>query len=67
VLFKSLPLQTPDDIMKDLRPYRRINRSLRDMVLEEGVENQMDGKGEKRGGIQKNRRRKDFVEHHTPK
>jgi hypothetical protein len=30
-------------------------RSLRDLVLEEDVENQMNGKSEKRGGIQKNR------------
>jgi hypothetical protein len=36
-------------------------------VLEEDFENQMDEKGKKRGGIQKNRRRKDSVEHHTPK
>jgi hypothetical protein len=43
------------------------NRSLRDMVLEEDVEKQMDGKGEERRGIQKNRRRKDSMEHHTPK
>jgi hypothetical protein len=37
------------------------------MVLEEGVGNQMDGKDEKRGAIQKNWRRKESMEHHTPK
>jgi hypothetical protein len=37
------------------------------MVLEEGVENQRYGKGEKRGGKQKNLRTKDSMEHHTPK
>jgi hypothetical protein len=36
-------------------------------VLEEDVENQMDGKDEKPGGMQKNRRRKDSLVHHTPK
>jgi hypothetical protein len=35
-------------------------------VLEEDVENQMYGKGEKLGGIQKNWRRKDSIRH-TPK
>jgi hypothetical protein len=34
--------------------------SLRDLLLEGGVENQRDGKGEKRVGIQKNRRKKDY-------
>jgi hypothetical protein len=43
------------------------NRSLRDLVLEEDAENQMDGKGKKRGGIQKNRRKKDSMERHTQK
>jgi hypothetical protein len=37
------------------------------MVLEKGAENQKDGKGEKRGGTQKNRRRKGSMEHHTQK
>jgi hypothetical protein len=37
------------------------------MVLEDDAENQMGGRGGKRRGIQKNQRRKDFVEHHTPK
>jgi hypothetical protein len=41
-------------------------RILRDLVLEEGVENQMNSKREKRRGIQKNRRIKDSVEHHKP-
>jgi hypothetical protein len=43
-----------------------MNKSLLE-VLEEGVGNQMDGKGEKRRVIQKNRRRKDSEEHQTPK
>jgi hypothetical protein len=42
------------------------NTSLRDLVLEEAVENQMDGKGEKLEGTQKNRRRKDSMKHYTP-
>jgi hypothetical protein len=36
-------------------------------MLEEDVENQMDGKVEKREGIQKNLRRKDSMEHQAPK
>jgi hypothetical protein len=39
------------------------NKSLRGLVL---VENRMDGKGEKRGGAQKNQRRKDSMEHDAP-
>jgi hypothetical protein len=35
-----------------------MNRGLRDLVLEEDVENKMDGKCEERGGIQKNQKRK---------
>jgi hypothetical protein len=41
------------------------NRGIRDLVLKEDVENQMEGKGEKRGSIQRNRRRNDSMEHHT--
>jgi hypothetical protein len=36
-------------------------------MLEEDFENQMNVKGEKRGGIEKNLRSKDSVEHHSPK
>jgi hypothetical protein len=36
-------------------------------VLEEGVENEIHGKGEERRGTQKTRRRKDSMVHHTPK
>jgi hypothetical protein len=43
------------------------NRSLQDLVLEEGVENQMDCKGEKRKGMHKDRRITDSMEHRTLK
>jgi hypothetical protein len=43
------------------------NRSLRDLVLKEDVENQLDKIGEKRGGIQRIRGEKDSTEHHTSK